>query len=178
MRLPLAAVILLAPDPLLAATIGGRLSYPSEELPAMTVVARNPAGETFAVDTKPKQARYRIEVPEGRYQVFAIALGTGDASGKAPRGAHTAYSLCARDKARLKAGRCKTGPLEDVSVTQARGREDVDIDDWCPTRSRRRWCCRISSRAIPPTSIRRRRRARPISPPRPRARTWSASSAR
>jgi hypothetical protein len=130
MRLPLAAVILLAPDPLLAATIGGRLSYPSEELPAMTVVARNPAGETFAVDTKPKQARYRIEVPEGRYQVFAIALGTGDASGKAPRGAHTAYSLCARDKARLKAGRCKTGPLEDVSVTQARGREDVDIDDW------------------------------------------------
>ena len=96
----------------------------------MTVVARNAAGETFSVDTKPKQARYRLEVPEGRYVLFAIAQGTGDASGKAPRGAHTAYSICARDKARLQAGRCKTGPLEEVSVTQARGREDVDIDDW------------------------------------------------
>jgi hypothetical protein len=69
-------------------------------------------------------------VPEGRYVVFAIALDTGDASGRAPRGAHTAYSLCARDKARLQAGRCKTGPLEEIAVTQARGREDVDIDDW------------------------------------------------
>jgi len=130
MRLPLAAVILLAPDPLLAATIGGRLGYPSEELPAMTVVARNSAGETFTAETRPQQARYRLEVPDGRYVVFAIAQGTGDTAGKAPRGAHTAYSLCARDKARLRAGRCKTGPLEEVSVTQARGREDVDIDDW------------------------------------------------
>ncbi|OAI51945.1 hypothetical protein AYO46_01060 [Betaproteobacteria bacterium SCGC AG-212-J23] len=128
--MPLAALILLATDPLLAATIGGRLSYPSEELPGMTVVARNAAGETFSVETRPKQARYRIEVPEGRYVVFAIAQGTGDAAGKAPRGAHTAYSICARDKARLKAGRCTTGPLEEVAVTQARGREDVDVDDW------------------------------------------------
>jgi hypothetical protein len=121
---------LLAATPVTAATIGGRLSYPSEELPGMTVVARNAAGETFSVDTKPKQARYRLEVPEGRYVVFAIAQGTGDAAGKAPRGAHTAYSICARDKSRLQAGRCKTGALEELSVTQARGREDVDIDDW------------------------------------------------
>jgi hypothetical protein len=28
------------------------------------------------------------------------------------------------------AGRCATGPLEEVMVTPARGREDVDIDDW------------------------------------------------
>ena len=130
MRWPFPAVLILVAEPLCAATIGGRLSYPSEELPAMTVVARNAAGETFSVETRSKQPRYRIEVPEGRYVVFAIAQGTGDASGKEPRGAHTAYSLCARDKARLQAGRCRTGPLEEVSVTQARGREDVDIDDW------------------------------------------------
>ena len=96
----------------------------------MTVVARNAAGATFAVETRPKQARYRLEVPEGRYVVFAIARGTGDSAGKEPRGAHTSYSLCARDKARLAAGRCATGPLEEVMVTPARGREDVDIDDW------------------------------------------------
>ena len=126
----LVAALFAAATPLPAATIGGRLSYPSEELPGMTVVARNPSGETFSVETRPKQARYRLEVPDGRYVVFAIARDTGDASGKEPRGAHTAYSICARDKARLQAGRCKTGPLEEVSVTQARGREDVDIDDW------------------------------------------------
>ena len=130
MRWPFTAVLILLAGPLCAATIGGRLSYPSEELPAMTVVARNAAGETFSVETRPKQARYRLEVPDGRYVVFAIAQDTGDASGKEPRGAHTAYSLCARDKARLQAGRCRTGPLEEVAVTQARGREDVDIDDW------------------------------------------------
>jgi len=94
------------------------------------VVARNAAGATFAVETKPKQPRYHLEVPEGRYVVFAIARGTGDASGKAPRGAHTSYSLCARDKARLRAKRCATGPLEEVTVTPSRGRDDVDIDDW------------------------------------------------
>lgn len=125
-----AAALLLAAVPSRAATIGGRLSYPSEELPGMTVVARNAAGATFAVETRPKQARYRLEVPEGRYVVFAIARGTGDSAGKEPRGAHTSYSICARDKTRLVAGRCATGPLEEVMVTPARGREDVDIDDW------------------------------------------------
>jgi hypothetical protein len=130
MRAALGAVLLAAASPLPAATIAGRLSYPSEELPAMTVVARNAAGETFSVETRPRQPRYRLEVPDGRYVVFAIARGTGEATGKEPRGAHTAYSVCARDKARMLAGRCKTGPLEEVSVTQARGREDVDVDDW------------------------------------------------
>jgi len=130
MRLAVVGGLLLTATPVIGATIGGRLSYPSDELPGMTVVARNAAGETFSAETAPKQARYRLEVPEGRYVLFAIAQGTGDASGKAPRGAHTTYSTCARDKARLQARRCKTGPLEEVSVTQARGREDVDIDDW------------------------------------------------
>jgi hypothetical protein len=95
----------------------------------MTIVARDASGETFSTETRPKQARYRLEVPDGRYVVFAIAH-TGEAEGNERRGAHTAYSLCARDPARLAAGRCKTGPLEEVSVTQTRGREDVDIDDW------------------------------------------------
>ena len=135
----------------------------------MTVVARNAAGATFAVETRPKQARYRLEAPEGRYVVFAIARGTGDSSGKEPRGgAHTSYSICARDKARLMAGRCATGPLEEVMVTPARGREDVDIDDWYHARGARGDAgrSRTCSRNIPPTSTRRPRRARPTSRPR------------
>ena len=130
MRFLVTAALLLAAVPLRAATLGGRLGYPGGELPGMTVVARNAAGATFAVETRPKQARYRMDVPEGRYVVFAIARGTGDASGKEPRGAHTSYSICARDKARLAAGRCVTGPLEEVMVTPSRAREDADIDDW------------------------------------------------
>lgn len=130
MRFVLAAALLLAAAPIPAATLAGRLVYPGEELPGMTVVARNAVGETFSVETSPAQARYRLEVPEGRYVVFAIAQGIGEPPGKELRGAHTSYSLCARDKARLQAGRCATGPLEEVSVTQQRGREDVDVDDW------------------------------------------------
>ena len=130
MRWPVTTLLLLVAHPLCAATIGGRLSYPSEELPGMTVVARNAAGETFSVETRPMQARYRLEVPDGRYVVFAIARGIGEPAGREPRGAHTSYSICARDKARLQAGRCATGPLEEVGVSQARPREDVDVDDW------------------------------------------------
>ena len=113
MRFSVAAALLLTAGPLPAATIGGRLGYPSEELPPMTVVARNAAGETFSVETRAKQARYSIEVPEGRYVVFAIARGTGEAAGREPRGAYTTR-----------------GALTEISVTQARGREDVDIKDW------------------------------------------------
>jgi hypothetical protein len=113
MRFAVVGGLLLIAAPVTAATIGGRLSYPSEELPGMTVVARNAAGETFSVETRAKQARYRLDVPDGRYVVFAIARGTGDPAGKEPRGAHT-----------------RTGALQEVAVTQARGRQDVDIDDW------------------------------------------------
>jgi len=130
MRASLAVALLFAAGPLPAATIGGRLSYPSEELPGMIVVARNAAGETFFTETRPKQARYRLEVPDGRYVVYAIALGTGEPKGREPRGAHTSYSICARDKARLRAGRCASGPLQEVNVTPARPRDDVDVDDW------------------------------------------------
>jgi hypothetical protein len=117
MRLQLAGVLLLTAAPVTAATIAGRLSYPSDEIPEMTVVARNAAGETFSVETRVRQARYRIEVPEGRYVVFAIARGTGDAAGRERRGAHTAN---------------RTGALQlqEVAVTHARGREDVDVDNW------------------------------------------------
>ena len=97
----------------------------------MIVVARNAAGETRQVETKPGQERYRLQVPAGRYVVYAIPIGIGPAPGQIPlRGAHTAYSLCARDKAKLQAGRCQTGPLEEIRVAEADQRENVDIDDW------------------------------------------------
>ena len=115
-----------------AASLGGRLSYPSEELPAMIVVARDALGVTRFAETKPRQARYRIEVPEGTYVVYAVPVGTGKPPpGQVPpRGAYTQYTLCGRDKAALQAGRCRTGPLVEVRVAASEQREDIDIDDW------------------------------------------------
>ena len=131
MRALCAAVALLSSGALPAATLGGRLSYPSEALPAMIVVARNAAGATRQVETRPGQERYRLQVPAGNYVVFAIPVGVAAAPGQMPlRGAHTAYSVCGRDKAKLQAGQCQTGPLEEIRVAETDQRENVDIDDW------------------------------------------------
>ena len=90
-----AAVVLAQSGALFAATLGGRLAYPSEALPAMVVVARDSAGAMHILETKAGQARYRLEVPAGTYVVYAVPLGIGTAPGKVPlRGAHTAYSIC------------------------------------------------------------------------------------
>ncbi len=126
-----AAVALLASNALPAATIGGRLSYPSEALPAMIVVARNTAGATLSTETKVGQARYRLEVPAGSYVVFAIPKGVARQPGRIPlRGAHTEYSVCGRDKEKMQAGRCQTGPLVEIRLAATDQRDDVDIDDW------------------------------------------------
>jgi hypothetical protein len=126
-----AAVALLSSGALPAATIGGRLSYPGEALPAMIVVARNAAGATLSTETKAGQARYRLEVPAGSYLVFAIPKGVATQPGRIPlRGAHTGYSVCGRDKAKMQAGRCQSGPLVEIRLAAADQRNDVDIDDW------------------------------------------------
>lgn len=131
MRALVAAAGLLASLPLAAATLGGRLAYPSEELPAMRVVAREAAGATFTVLTQPRQQRYRLEVPAGNYVVFAIPLGMDPTPGQPPlRGAHTAYSVCGRDKGKMEAGLCRTGPLVEVRVAHEDARADIDVDDW------------------------------------------------
>jgi hypothetical protein len=123
----LAVAALLAGAPLHAASLGGRIEYPSEELPAMIVVARDAAGRLVSTQTRPGARRYRIEVPAGAWIVYGIPLGTGTPE---VRGAHTEYSICARDTARLLAGGCKTGPLVEVRVGAGERREDVDLTDW------------------------------------------------
>ena len=130
--LGLALAALMVSTSSLAATLGGRLSYPSEALPAMLVVARDVAGTMHVMETKAGQARYRMEVPAGTYVVYAVPLGVGaPPPGKAPpRGAHTAYSVCGRDPVRMKAGGCKTGPLVEIRLDATDKREESDVDDW------------------------------------------------
>src|SRR5258708_4984940 len=97
-----------------AATLAGRLTYPGEALPPMTVVARDAAGENvFSTHAVRGQSSYRLAVRPGAYVVFAVPDAAPDPR---LRGAHTEYSLCARDRAKLLAGRCRTGALVVVKV--------------------------------------------------------------
>src|SRR5258708_4337748 len=131
MRALFAVAALLASGALPAATLGGRLEYPGEALPPMIVVARNAVGATLFTQTKAGQARYRLEVPAGSYVVFAIPVGVRAQPGQVPlRGAHTAYSICGRDKARLQAGRYLNAPLAQPRLAADPGRGDTDDAHW------------------------------------------------
>jgi hypothetical protein len=56
--------------------ITGRLSYPSEIIPALKVVAfQVETGMTYSVDTHERDAFYVLPVPAGSYQVVAYTMG-------------------------------------------------------------------------------------------------------
>lgn len=62
-----------APPPApLPGVISGRLCYPSEYIPAMTIYARNAdTGETWTMHVPMDTLSYEFEVPAGDYLVFA-----------------------------------------------------------------------------------------------------------
>lgn len=111
------------------ARISGSIAYPSEEVPAMQVVARARAdGALTIVRTIRGQRRYDMPLSAGTYVVFAVPIAAdGDPN---IRGAYTTYSICARDVAKRNAGQCATGALVDVTVGPAGAVRNVDIDDW------------------------------------------------
>ena len=67
-------------------TISGTLSYPSEGIPALRVVAYNLFDQTFKfVDTQPNQSAYEItNLAPGKYHVVAYAISNGLAGGYTP----------------------------------------------------------------------------------------------
>jgi hypothetical protein len=94
----------------------------------MTVVARDATGENvFAIHTTRGQSSYRLAVRPGAYIVFAVPDA---AAGPRLRGAYTAYSVCAHERARVQGGRCRTGPLVVVKVAEGDTRSGIDVDDW------------------------------------------------
>jgi len=55
----------------LTGTITGKLCYPSEYIPEMTIYARNvKTGKTLSTHVKEGTAVYKVSVPPGRYFVF------------------------------------------------------------------------------------------------------------
>ncbi len=112
-------------------TLSGRLGFPSEETPPMTVYVMDASGapETRFVRTSWNQRRYRLDVPPGRYLVFAIPDERVDSL---LVGAHTDFSPC---NARQIRGEqpvppCTTSPPREVVVRAGAETDDADIDDW------------------------------------------------
>ncbi|MFO0334776.1 MAG: hypothetical protein ACK53C_07030 [Pseudomonadota bacterium] len=131
----LAALLLLATTPFATAAgagamvggIAGRLGSPTDYVPALVVHAWSEAtGRLASVATAPGQTSYLLAVPPGRYLVFATPADPG-----APpvHGAHTRFTLCARDARRLESGACGDHGLVEVEVGRRRV-DGVDISDW------------------------------------------------
>lgn len=110
--------------------ISGRIEYPGQGVPALTIVARGiDQPRTILLSTRDGQNRYRLRVPTGRYIVFAVPKSARD---PLLRGAYTSYSLC--NRIIRQGGRpirpCTTSPLLTVEVAPSGHRRDIDIDDW------------------------------------------------
>ncbi len=126
-RVALAAFALLLPLVASPAPLAGRLGSPSEFVPALTVHAWSASDRRlYSVGTGAGQATYTLDVPPGRYVVFATPADPG-----APPvyGAHTRYSLCARDPQSLASGACRDHALVEVEVAKRRV-DGVDVTDW------------------------------------------------
>lgn len=110
--------------------IGGRIAFPGEGVPAMTLVLlerNDPVPRRVPIAAG--QERYSLRVAPGIYTVFAIPEERPD---PLLVGAHTSYSVCsARQRAGGEAdGTCRTGPPREVEVAAGARIEDADIDDW------------------------------------------------
>lgn len=104
-------------------SIAGRLAYPSEFIPPLTVYAI-PAGpgRYRAVHTAHNQVRYTLAgVPPGVYVV--VAFVTGDAQATLS-GAYTRYVTCG-----MTAGCADHAPIP-VTVRAGVTSSDVDVGDW------------------------------------------------
>jgi len=127
--------IVFASAPAFGGTITGGLAFPGDSIPALTVVAVSESGGAqFTVDTKPGQLSFRLEVPEGRYIVFAVPHGPGveDEPGQPPmRGAYTAFSECVLgDPEKAAEGQCQDHQLRTVEVGAKQTRKRIDVYDW------------------------------------------------
>ncbi len=117
-------------------TILGRLSYPSDFLPPMRVVAFSLTdGKAYFVDSR-DEGHYSLEVPAGIYYVVsyvykdAINGNRGEADsytlsgGMEPAGGYTQMVPCG-----LKVG-CDDHSLLPVTVVAGQTTEEVHADDW------------------------------------------------
>lgn len=115
------------PDPLpkpqapqLTGSISGRLSYPSEGIPPLRVVAFNiSSGQSYSVQTVQNQTTYRIDnLPPGSYYVVAYKLGGIGAAG------YSQAVLCGLSV------NCTDHSLIAIQVIAGQETSNIDPGDW------------------------------------------------
>jgi hypothetical protein len=108
-----------------AGTIDGTVTFPSEQIPAMTVYASDlDTSRVHSVRLTRGQSNFTVEVPAGRYLVFLAPNEPG-----APNiyGAYTEYSLCTPHNVD---GKCEDHALVPVVISARAPHGAVAIDDW------------------------------------------------
>ena len=126
-RLRISSLVLslgcLVPVLAAAAPVVGRLASPAGAVPALTVYAWSLTGaRLFSVSTESGQATYTMELPAGRYYVFAAPLDPG---APAVYGAYTEFAACTHDGH----GGCTAHALKPLVVAR-RAVAGVDLTDW------------------------------------------------
>ena len=107
-----------------AAPVSGRLASPAGTLPALTVFAWSLAGDKlYSITTDSGQVAFTLDLPPGRYYVFAAPVDPG---APAIYGAYTEFAACSHDGAR--AGCSAHGLL--TLLVKKRPVHDVDLTDW------------------------------------------------
>ena len=109
-----------------AAPVSGRIGTPTDAVPALTVYAWSLTGaQLHSLTTEGGQTTFTLELPPGRYWLFAAPADPG-----APPlyGAHTGFSACAHGTPPRDAD-CLQHALRPVTVGR-RPVDGVDLTDW------------------------------------------------
>lgn len=117
----------IAAAPAGAAKLTGEVRAPADRDPPLAVHAWSAAtGKRYSTTTVRGMHTYSIDVPPGRYVVFAVPAEPG-----APPlyAGHTRYTLCAREAAKPPAGACDDHALVEVEVGR-KSVEGIDVTDW------------------------------------------------
>jgi hypothetical protein len=105
--------------------VSGRLAAPAGSLPALTLYAWSlTAAKLYSITTESGQTRFAIDLPPGRYYVFAAPADPG---APAIYGAHTEFAACVRSHAH--GGACPRHGLRTVAVGRA-SVDGIDLTDW------------------------------------------------
>jgi len=109
-----------------AAPVTGRLATPTDVVPALTLYAWSvTAAQLYSVTTEAGQATFALDLPHGRYWLFATPADPG-----APPvyGAYTGAAACGRG-AEPRAPDCQSHALR-LLVVGAHGLSGVELSDW------------------------------------------------
>jgi hypothetical protein len=109
-----------------AAPVSGRLATPTGVVPALTLYAWSVTGaQLYSVTTEAGQASFTLDLPRGRYWLFATPADPG-----APPlyGAYTGYAACGHAPD-ARATDCHSHALR-VLVVGARGQAGIELGDW------------------------------------------------